>query len=96
MGFKIILKVTKNLVFKKPQGGQIDPFLSHFSVNKTFFLKKSVNKSSIHSSGWKDKSFLSKLAKVDFKRGYSISGKGLHDTIYQVTFSTKKFQVLHE
>ena len=91
MYFKIILKVTKNLVFKKPQGGQIDPFLSHFSVNKTFFLK-----SSIHSSGWKDKSFLSKLAKVDFKRGYSVSVKGSHDTIYQVTFSTKKFQVLHE
>ena len=29
------------------------------------------------------------LAKVDFKLGYSVSGKGLHYTIHRDTFSTK-------
>ena len=41
------------------------------------------------------KSLLSKLAKVDFKPRYSVSGKGLQNTIHQETFS-KKFQISQE
>ena len=35
------------------------------------------------------KSLLSKLAKVNFKPRYSVSGKGLQNTIHQETFLTK-------
>ena len=59
------------------------------SINKTLVFKRHVNKSSEHSSSWKDKSLLSKLAKVDSKPGYSVSGKGLQNTIHQDSFSTK-------
>ena len=59
------------------------------SINKTLVFKRHVNKSSEHSSSWKDKSLLSKLAKVDSKPGYSVSGKGLQNTIHQNSFSTK-------
>ena len=52
-------------------------------------FKRDVNKSGRHSSSWKDKLLLSKLAKVDFKPGFSVSGKGLQNTIHQDTFSTK-------
>ena len=41
------------------------------------------------------KSLLSKLVKVDFKPRYSVSGKGLQNTIHQETFS-KKFQISQE
>ena len=58
------------------------------SINKTLVFKRHVNKSSEHSSSWKDKSLLSKLAKVDSKPGYSVSGKGLKNMIHQETFST--------
>ena len=59
------------------------------SINKILVFEKNVNKSSRHSSSRKDKSLLSKLAKVDFKPRYSVSGKGLNYTIHQDTFSTK-------
>ena len=59
------------------------------SINKTLVFKRHVNKSIEHSSSWKDKSLLSKLAKVDSKPGYSVSGKGLQNTIHQDSFSTK-------
>ena len=59
------------------------------SINKTLVFQRDVNKSSRHSSSWKDKSRLSKLAKVDFKPGFSVSSKGLQNTIHQDTFSTK-------
>ena len=52
-------------------------------------FKTHVNKSSEHSSNWKDKSLLSKSAKVGSKPGYSVSGKGLQNTIHQDSFSTK-------
>ena len=55
----------------------------------TLVFKRDVNKSSRGSSSWKDKSLLTKLTKVDFKPGYSVSGKGLQNTIHQDTFSTK-------
>ena len=58
------------------------------SINKMLVFKRDLNKSSRHSSSWKDKSVLSKLAKVDFKPGYSVSGKWLQN-IHQDTFSTK-------
>ena len=54
-----------------------------------FVFKRDVNKNSRHSSSWKDKSLLGKLAKVDFQPGYSVSGKGLHYIIQQGNFSTK-------
>ena len=59
------------------------------SINKTLVFKRDVNKSIRHSSSWKDKSLLSKLAKSDFKQRYSVSGKGLQNIIHQDTFSTK-------
>ena len=59
------------------------------SINKTLDFKRDANKSTRHSSSWKDKSFFGKLAKVDFKPGYSDSDKGLQYTIHQGTFSTK-------
>ena len=62
------------------------------SINKTLVFKRDVNKSSSHSSSWKDKSLLSKLAKVDFKPGYSVTGKGLQNTIHQDAFLTKNFK----
>ena len=52
-------------------------------------FKRDANKNSRHSSSWKFKSLLSKLAKVDFKPGYSVSGKRLQNTIHQDAFSTK-------
>ena len=55
----------------------------------TLVFKRDVNKSSRGSSSWKDKSLLTKLTKVDFKPGYSVSRKGLQNTIHQDTFSTK-------
>ena len=58
------------------------------SINKMLVFKRDLNKSSRHSSSWKDKSLLSKLAKVDFKPRYSVSGKWLQN-IHQDTFSTK-------
>ena len=44
------------------------------SINKMLVFKRDLNKSSRHSSSWKDKSVLSKLAKVDFKPEYSVGG----------------------
>ena len=61
----------------------------HSSINKTLVFQRDVNKSSRHSSSWKNKSLLCQLAKVDFEPGYSVSGKGLHYTIHQDTFSTR-------
>ena len=59
------------------------------SINKTLVFNRDVNNSSRHSSSRKDKSLLSKLAKVDFKPRNSLSVKGLHYTNQQDTFSTK-------
>ena len=59
------------------------------SINKTLVFKRRVNKSSEHSSSWNGKSLLSQLGKVDSKPGYSVSGKGLQNTIHQDSFSTK-------
>ena len=59
------------------------------SLNKTLVFKRDINKISTHSSSWKNKSLLSKLEKVDFKPRCSVSGKGLHYTIHQDTFSKK-------
>ena len=59
------------------------------SINKTLVFKRDVNKSSRHSSSWKDKSLFSKLAKVYFKPRYSLSVKGLRHAIHQDTFSIK-------
>ena len=38
------------------------------------FFQRRCYKSSRHSSSWKDKSLISKLAKVDFKSEYSVGG----------------------
>ena len=46
-------------------------------------------KKSRYSSSWMNKSLLGKLAKADFKPGYSVSSKGLHFNILQDNFSTK-------
>ena len=50
------------------------------SIKKTLVFKGDVNKSSRHSSSWKDKSLLRKLAKIDFKQYF---------VIHRGTFSTK-------
>ena len=61
----------------------------HLSINKALVFKRDINKSRRHYSSWKNKSLLIKLARVDFKPGYSVSGKVLRYTIHQDTFSTK-------
>ena len=59
------------------------------SINKLLVFKRDVTKKSRYFSSWMNKSLLGKLAKIDFKPGYSVSSKGLHYTILQDNFSTK-------
>ena len=54
-----------------------------------FVFKRDVNKSSRHSSSWKDNSLLSKLAKVYFKPGYSVSVKGYRVPLIKIHFQQK-------
>ena len=63
------------------------------SIDKTLAFKRDVNKSNRHLSSWKDKSLLSKLGKVDFKPGGSVSGiKDYTIPFIKIPFSTKNFQ----
>ena len=60
------------------------------SINKALVFNRDVNKSSRYSSSWEDKSFLSKLAKVDFKPGDILSVvKGYRITFIKIHFQQK-------
>ena len=81
--------ITNSTVSRHISGNSICRAGKRSSINKTLVFKRHVSKSSEHSPSWKDKSLLSKLAKVDSEPGYSVRGKGLQNTIHQDSFSTK-------
>ena len=56
------------------------------SINKTLVFKRDVNKSSKHSSSWKDKSRLSKLAKDDIKQDILSVVKGYRIPLIKIPF----------
>ena len=91
-GFKVKASLTQLLFNTSPVVPKCRTS-KRSSTDKTLAFKIDVNKSNRHSSSWKDKSLLSKLGKVDFKPGGSVSGiKDYTIPFIKIPFSTKNFQ----